>query len=62
MSKSKSMRWAGHVARIGEVGLVYRGFVDKSEGRRPLGRPRNKWEDYISVDLKDIGLGAGVWT
>ena len=58
MSKSKNRRWAGHVARIGEVGLVYRGFVDKSEGRRP----RNKWEDYISVDLKDIGLGAGVWT
>jgi hypothetical protein len=58
--KSRRMRWAGHVARMGEGRNVYRVFVGNSEGKRPLGRPRRRWEDGISVDLKEIGWG--VWS
>jgi hypothetical protein len=54
------MRWAGHVARIGEERKVYRVLVGKPEGRRPLGRPRHRWEDGIRMDLREIGL-VGVW-
>jgi hypothetical protein len=52
--KSKRMRWAGHVARMGEERKVYKVLVGKPEGKRPLGRPRHKWEDGIRMDLKDI--------
>jgi hypothetical protein len=45
--KSRRMRWAGHVARMGEVRCVYRILVGKPEGKRPLGRPRRRWEDSI---------------
>ena len=45
--KSRRMRWAGHVARMGERRGVYRGLVGKPEGKRPLGRPRRRWEDNI---------------
>jgi hypothetical protein len=55
------MRWAGHVARIGEERKVYKVLVGKSEGKRPLGRPRHRWEDGIRMDLREIGLGGGVW-
>jgi len=46
------MRWAGHVARIGERGGVYRVFVGKPEGKRPFGRHRHRWEDNIKMDLQ----------
>ena len=49
--KSKRMRWAGHVARMGEERGVYRVLVGKPEGKRPLGRPRRRWVDNIRMDL-----------
>jgi hypothetical protein len=49
--KSKRMRWAGHVARMGEKRIVYRLLVGKPEGRIPLGRPRRRWIDNIKMDL-----------
>ena len=49
--KSRRMRWAGHVARMGEGRGVYRVLVGKPEGERPLGRPRRRWEDNIKMDL-----------
>jgi len=48
---SRRMRWAGHVARMGEGRGVYRVLVGKHEGKRPLGRPRRRWEDNIKTDL-----------
>ena len=51
MIKSRRMRWAGHVARMAERGGVYRVWVGKPEGKRPLGRPRRRWKDYIKMDL-----------
>jgi hypothetical protein len=50
------MRWAGHVARMGEGRGVYRVLVGRSEGKRPLGRPRRRWEDNIKIDLREIGI------
>jgi hypothetical protein len=52
--KSRRMRWAGHVARMGEGRGVYRTLVGRPEGKRPLGRPRSRWEDNIKRDLKEI--------
>jgi hypothetical protein len=52
------MRWAGHVARIGEERRLFKVLVGKPEGRRPLGRPRRRWEDGIRMDLREIGLGG----
>jgi hypothetical protein len=49
--KSRRMRWAGHVARMGEERVVFKVLVEKPEGRRPLGRQRRRWEDGIRVDL-----------
>ena len=54
------MRWAGHVARIGERRGVYRVLVAKPEGKRPLGRLGHRWEDNIKVGLQEVG--CGVWT
>jgi hypothetical protein len=56
--KSRRMRWAGHVARMGEGRGVYRVLVGKPEGKRPLGRPRRRWEDNIMMDLQEIGCGG----
>jgi hypothetical protein len=53
------MRWAGHVARVGEERKVYKVLVGKPEGKRPLGIPRRRWEDGIRMDLRETGLG--VW-
>jgi hypothetical protein len=50
------MRWAGHVARMGEGSRVYRILVRRSEGKRPVGRPRRRWEDSIKLDLREIGI------
>jgi hypothetical protein len=55
--KSRRMRWAGHVARMGERCL--QGFGCKPEGKRPLGRPRRMWEDNIKLDLREIGMDGG---
>jgi hypothetical protein len=49
------MRWMGHVAHRGEKRGVYMGFLGKSEGKRPLGRPRRRWEDTIKMDLQEVG-------
>ena len=56
------MRWAGHVARMGEDGGVHRVLVGKPEGKRPLGRPRRRWEDNIKMDLQEVGGGRGDWS
>ena len=55
------MRWAGHVARIGEERGVYRVLVGKPEGKRPLGRPRRRWVDNIRMDLQEVGCGYMDW-
>jgi hypothetical protein len=54
--KSRRMRWAGHVARMGEKRKVCRLLVGKPEGKRPLGRPRRRWIDNIKMDLLEIRL------
>jgi hypothetical protein len=54
MIKSRRMRWAGHVARMGEVKNAYRILVGKPEGKRPLGRPRHRWVDNIKMNLGEI--------
>jgi hypothetical protein len=59
--KSRTMRWAGHVARMEEGRSVYRVLVGRPEGKRPLGRPRRKWEDYIKMDLREIGIDGVNW-
>jgi hypothetical protein len=56
--KSRRMRWEGHVSRMGGERKVYKVLVGKPEGRRPLGRPRRRWEDGVRMDLKEIGLGG----
>ena len=59
--KSRRMRWAGHVARMGEDRVVHRVLMGKPEGKRPLGRPRRRWEDNIKMDLQEVGRGRGDW-
>jgi len=59
--KSRRLRWAGHVAHTGEGRGVYRVLVGKPEGRRPLGRPRRRWEDNIRMDLREVGCGCVDW-
>jgi hypothetical protein len=56
--KSRRMRWAGHVARRGEKSDAYRILMGRSEGRRPLGGPRHRWEDNIKMDLQEVGEEA----
>jgi hypothetical protein len=59
--KSRRLRWAGHVARIGERRGAYRALVRKHEGRRLLGRPRHIWEDNIKMDLEEAGWVGIDW-
>ena len=59
--KSRRMRWAGHVARMGEGRGVHRVLMGKPEGKRPFGRPRRRWEDNIKMDLREVGGGGGDW-
>jgi hypothetical protein len=59
--KSRRMKWAGHVARMGEGRNVQRVLMGKPEGKRPLARPRRRWEDGIKMELREIGWG-GVWS
>ena len=56
--KSRRMRWAGHVARMGEERGLYRVLVGKQERKRPLGRPRRRWVDNIRTDLQEVGCGC----
>ena len=59
--KSRIMRWAGHVARMGESGGVYRVLMRRPEGKRPLGRPRRRWKDNIKMDHQEVGFGGTDW-
>jgi hypothetical protein len=59
--KSRRMRWAGHVARMGEERKVYKVLVGKPEGKRPLGRPRRRWEHGIRMDLRETGWLSARW-
>jgi hypothetical protein len=59
--KSRRMRWAGHVARNGEGRSVYRILVGRPEGKRPLGRPRCRWENNIKLGLWEIGIDGVNW-
>jgi len=59
--KSRRMRWAGHVARMGEERGAYRVLVGKPEGKRALGRPRRRWVDNIRMDLQEVGYGSVDW-
>ena len=59
--KSRRIRWAGHVARMGKKTGVYRVLVGKLEGKRPLGRPRSRWGDNIKTDLQEVGCWDMDW-
>jgi len=59
--KWRGMRWAGHVARMGESIGVYRVLLGKTEGKRALGRPRLRWKDIIKMDLEAVGFGDMDW-
>jgi hypothetical protein len=61
MITSRRMRWAGHVTCIGEKMNAYRDSVEKSEGKRPMGRPTRRWKVNIKVDLREIGWGSMDW-
>ena len=61
VTKSRRMRWAGHVTHMGDERGVYRVLVGKLEGNRPLGRPRHKWVDNIRMDLQEVGCGYMEW-
>ena len=60
--KSKRMRWVGHAAHMGERRGAYRVLVGKPQRKRPLGRPRYRWEDNIKMDIQELGWGGGAWT
>ncbi|KAJ4439190.1 hypothetical protein ANN_07307 [Periplaneta americana] len=59
--KSRRLRWAGHVARMGESRNAYRVLVGRPEGKRSLGRPRRRWEDNIKMDLREVGYDDREW-
>jgi hypothetical protein len=59
--KSRRMRWAGHVARVGEGRGAYMFLVGRPEGKRPLRIPRRRWEDNIKMDLGEIGIDGANW-
>jgi hypothetical protein len=61
MNKSRSMRWAGHIAGMGEKRNAYRLLVGKPEGKRPLGKPRCRWMYNIKIDLGEVGWGDVDW-
>ena len=59
--KSRRLRWAGHVARMEQFRSAYRVLVGKPESKRPLGRPRRRWEDNIKIDFREVGCDSGDW-
>jgi hypothetical protein len=60
--KSRKMRWVGQVAHMGEERKVCKVLVGKPEGKRPLGRPRRRWDDRIRMDLREIGWRCKVYS
>ena len=61
MIKSRKLRWAGHVARMEESRSAFKILTGKPTGKRLLGRPRCRWEDYTGIDLKSIGINTRNW-
>ena len=61
MIKSRRLRWAGHVVRMEEGRSAFKILTGKPTGKRPLGRPRCRWEDNIRMDIEGIGINAGNW-
>jgi hypothetical protein len=61
MIKSRRMRWAGHVACMGEGRGVCKVLVGRPDGKRPLGRPRRRWEDNVKMKIKEIGMSGAKW-
>jgi len=61
-SQIEHVRWEGNVARMGDRRDVCRALVRKPEGKRPLGRPRRRWEDNIKMDIQEVGCGGMDWT
>jgi hypothetical protein len=59
--KTRRMRWTGHVASMGERTGIYRVLVGRPEGKRPLGRPRRRWEDNIKMNLREIWIDEMSW-
>jgi hypothetical protein len=60
MIKSRRLRWAKYVARMGKRRGAYRALVGKPEGKRSLERPRRRWEDNIKTDLREVGWGTNI--
>jgi hypothetical protein len=60
-SSLRSMKWAGHVARMGEGRIIYRVLVGRPEGKRPMGRSKRRWEGNIKMDLREIGIDGANW-
>jgi hypothetical protein len=61
VTKSRRLRWVGHVARMGEGRGVYRVLVGRSESKRPLGRPRHRWDDSVKMDIRETGIDGANW-
>ena len=59
MIKSRRLRWVGHVTRMEEGRSAFKILTSKPTGKRPLGRPRHRWEDNIRMDIEEIGINAG---
>jgi len=59
--ESRRMGWAGHVTRMGERSGVYMILVGKPKGKKPLGRPRHRWDDNINMDLQEVGCEGMDW-
>jgi hypothetical protein len=57
----RRMKWAGHMAHMGEGRGAYRALIGRREGKRPLGRPRRRWEDNIKMDLREMGINGANW-
>jgi hypothetical protein len=62
MIKSRRMRWAGHVARMGEGRGVYKVLVGRPEGKKPLGKSRRRWEDNVKMDFRETGIDGANWS
>ena len=58
-SKSRRLRWTGYVARMKKGRSAFKILTGKPSGKRPLGRPRRRWEEYIRMDLDERGINAG---
>jgi hypothetical protein len=59
--KSRKLRWAGHVVRMKESRSAFKILTGKPTGKRPLGRPRHRWEDNITMGLKEVGISTRNW-